>query len=243
MKIAKQILLQTFAMFVRDDGPKILYYHDVFAAKKYYLHGTPLELFKQHFYWIMANGYVIKDKLPIHDKELMLTFDDGYKGLWDCREFFYEYNLKPTVFIAVDLVGQDRYLSWAEILELQRMGFNFQAHTWTHRRLTEIPHSDLEHELRDARLFLSDKLGEDVDQLCFPQGRFNSEIMELARGYGYRLFYSCIYGNADKRILPDLVCRQLVQEVGVGTLKAILRGGANPFWRRYYKLHYLDCER
>lgn len=228
------------SLVCRDSGPKVLYYHDVYSGKKYYLHGTPLALFNQHIKKIKANGFIFKDGLPIHNKELMLTFDDGYKGLWDCREFFYEQELRPTVFIAVDLVGQDRYLSWDEILELQRHGFNFQAHTWTHRRLTEIPHSDLEHELRDAKLFLSDKLGKEVDQLCFPQGRFSSEIMKLAREYGYHLFYSCIYGNADKRILPGLVCRQLVQEVDVGTLKAILRGGANPFWRLYYKQHCLD---
>jgi peptidoglycan/xylan/chitin deacetylase (PgdA/CDA1 family) len=218
-------------------GPKVLYYHDVFDSWKYYLHGTPFGLFRKHMEMLFREGWEIKTGLPDKGKECMLTFDDGFKGIWSCREYFYERAIRPTIFVAVDLIGGERYLSWKEIKELQEHGFIFEGHTWTHRRLTEVPRAELQRELKDSRDCLSDRLGKEVTQLCFPQGRFNEDICKIAQDYGYKTFYSCIYGNADRRIIPNLVCRNLVQEVGTITFKAILNGGANPLWRRYYKQH------
>lgn len=228
---------RTAAMFCRDQGPKILYYHDVHDSRQYYSHGTPLMLFKQHIAVLRNSGWIIVPCNPARKKECMLTFDDGFRGIWDCRSYFYEHGLRPTVFIAIDYVGKEGYLSWEEILELQEHGFNFECHTWTHRRLTEVPRTELCHELEDSKEYLSNKLCKPVTQLCFPQGRFNEKICKMAQDCGYSNYYSCIYGNADKMIMPNLLCRNLVQEVGTETFNAILNGGACPFWRRYYKQH------
>ena len=230
----KESAFRVGAAIWKDEGPKVLYYHDIYDRNKYYLHGTPLSLFKQHIYLLKKLGWSVVSSIPVKPKEAMLTFDDGFHGIWDCRDFLYENNLMPTVFISVDLVGKDNYLNWDEIMELQMHGVVFESHAWSHRRLTEVPRQELERELRDSRCLLSERLGRSINRLCFPQGRFNEEILSLSRQYGYTEFFSCIYGNADKHILPGLICRNLVQEVGTKVFKAILDGGANPFWRRYY---------
>lgn len=240
MKCKEEIrnsLFRVLGGMMRDNRPKVLYYHDVFDRNRHYLHGTPIDLFKRHRKMLAKAGWKITSEFPLRAQECMLTFDDGFRGIWECREYFYENKLRPTVFIAVDLIGRDHYLSWKEILELQAHGFIFEGHTWSHRRLTEVPGADLERELWDSRKCLSDRLGKDVTQLCFPQGRFNESICKLAQTYGYKTFYSCIYGNADRRILPNLVCRNLVQEADVKTFNAILKGGANLLWRHYYSQH------
>lgn len=240
-KFFKSTYLNIASILSRDAGPKILYYHDIYDGQRYYLHGTPLELFKKHIAVLSREAWRATSSLPCKEKEYMLTLDDGFRGIWDCREYICEMGLKPMIFLASDLIGKSQYLDWNEILELQKLGFNFQAHTWSHRRLTEVPICEWDHELGDSRKLLSDKLQKDIRHLCFPQGRFNSKIIDFARNQGYDWFYTCIYGNADKRILPNLICRQLVQEVGPRTFKALLNGGANHLWRHYYNQHCVSC--
>lgn len=236
-QLLKDAAIRLMSVLRRDNGPKVVFYHDVFQQEKHYLHATSLALFEKHLDIIRNEGWRVTSSLPVKEKDCMITFDDGFRGIWECRDFFYERNIRPTVFIAVELVGQDHYLNWKEVLELQAHGFVFECHTWTHRRVTEVPRSELQRELSESRDFLCDKLGKNVTQLCFPQGRFNEDICKMCVDYGYEKLFSCIYGNADKTLLPNLICRNLVQEVDEQTFLGILRGGANPSWRRYYKMH------
>lgn len=237
-RYCKNFAIKCVSVLCPDEGPKVLYYHDVFSQTKHYKHATPIDLFRRHINIISDKGYEVVQEVPTNRKQVMLTFDDGYKGIWDCREYFFEVGLKPTIFIAVDLVGKDGYLNWNEILELQKHGFVFQGHAWTHQRLTQIPKEYLRRELKDARACLSDRLGKEVTQLCFPYGSFSHSIYMEALDAGYMTLFSCIFGNANKRIMPNLICRNLVQEASPSLFTAIINGGGNFLWHHYYKVHY-----
>ena len=200
---------------------------------------TPLELFEKHCAIAKCAGFVFTSNLPVGSKELMVCFDDGFRGIWDCKDRIASLGIRPTIFIAPGLIGKNGYLNWWEIKELQDMGFVFQSHTYSHQRLTEVAESELLHELRDARDYLSEKVGREVTQLCFPQGRFNEHVCNLALEYGYELLYSSIPGDSSRRIFPSMVCRNLVQFATPRIYMAILNGGMDRLWKRYYKQHHV----
>lgn len=223
---------------------KVLYYHDIFKERSYksidtgILLGTSLHLFEKHIAIIREQGYKIVPQIENDKNEVSIMFDDGFRGIWDNRQFFYDNQIYPTVFLAVDLIGKPGFLTVDEILELQQNGFIFQCHSWSHRDLSNLNAHDLEKELCDSKAFLSMLLRKDVSELCLPLGYFSKALLEELPKYGYRKVYSSIPGNSDEKIFNILETRNLCQFADPYEFRWILRGGANILRKRYIKLHY-----
>ena len=148
----RRIALGLAGLVEHDRQGKILFYHDIFPSRQYTDMGTSLELFESHVRAIHKVGFTIVSHAPIEKNEVQICLDDGFRGVYDCASWFKSNGIFPTIFIAPDLVGQQGYLSWPEIVELQTIGFVFQSHTWSHRPLTEVPTSELNHEIFDASM-------------------------------------------------------------------------------------------
>ena len=243
-KIIKELVLQGVGILQRDHGGKIVYYHDIFEATKYTSMGTPVSVFIGHLEAIKAVGYQFVDHVPSGDYEVQLCFDDGFRGVWDCREYFFRRNLHPTIYIAMDLIGRDGYMGWPEILELQKMGFRFQSHTWSHGILCNMDDATLKHEICESKEALSEKLGNAVTQLCFPCGAFSSKVLDVAWSAGYEDLVSSIPGSTNYhwRNLPfdssQILPRTLIQAYTVSQLRAIMNGALLPFYKRYVRQHF-----
>lgn len=237
-KILKKTVLRASSLLFRDDSPKIVFYHDV--DRHYTDMGTLMSLFAAHIEKAHAMGFhFVSDLGALKNRhELMICFDDGFRGIWDNREFFYSQSIFPTIFIAVDLIGREGYLSWDEIRELQKRGFKFESHTWSHRPLTDVPREELWHELFDARVCLSERLGREVSQLCYPCGMFTDKINEIAQKAGYSVMYSSIPGSVHKPIRSNVLTRNLVQFYDPEEYGFVLHGALAPFARRYVNMHY-----
>lgn len=238
MNALKKNLLFLGSLLLHSKDSKIIFYHDVFDQKQNTDMGTPLELFKQHLTTVEKSGFEIVSQISQTQKQIQITFDDGFRGLWECRKFFYKQNWKPTVFIAVDLIGQDGYLSRNEILELQEQGFIFQSHGWKHQVLTDFHGQDLIHEIAGSKQYLSELLNKEVDELCFPVGFFSEEILKCCSAAGYRKLYSSIPGNYDHPVFPQVVRRNLVQFYSAKEVSWVLHGALPPFAKRYFNMHF-----
>ena len=231
----KHLALKTFALFCRDDGPKVVYYHDV--GKNYTCMGTPFELFKSHVECAKKNGFsFIRTLADLKEKkQLQICFDDGFRGIWDYQQYFLIEEIFPTIFIPVDLIGRLGYLTWAEVLELQGLGFHFEGHTWSHRPLTDVPENEWQHELRDSKCYLEDKLGKEISCLCFPCGFFSDDVISAAREAGYRYLVASYPGcvKEDDMLIP----RHLVQSFSVKDYGLVLQGALGPLRSRYIRQH------
>lgn len=241
--IIKKILLFSGSIIYRNKNSKILFYHDVYNTTCYksvdtnVLLGTHIEIFKEHIRIIKEEGYDIVTHITKPKKEVAIMFDDGFRGIWDNRNFFYENDIKPTVFIAKDLIGEPGFLSVKEILELQGHGFNFESHSWTHTDLTQYSDKNLERELLQSKKWLSEMLGKEVSEICLPIGYFSNHLIEQTIKYGYKEVYSSVPGNFKDLVLNTLRRRNLCQFATPFEVKCILRGGGNMLASRYYKLH------
>ena len=124
----------------------------------------------------------------------MLTFDDGYKSVYDeAFPILKRYGMSATIFLTVgtdpapklssrlpSLCGRPM-LSWAEIKEMAQSGISFGAHTLTHPDLTKLPLKRIETEIVESKSILEDFLGMPVACFAYPFGRYNRQIEEMVR--------------------------------------------------------------
>lgn len=243
-KFAKNFIMRVSSWFNNGHGSKILYYHDIFKTTDHkaldadiYM-GTPLDLFRRHIDVIRSEGYEIVPHITNPKGQVAIMLDDGFRGIWECREFFLENNILPTVFLPAGFVGnvEKGLLSIEEILELQEQGVRFECHGWSHRPLNEFSDDELVHELVDSRNFLEQILHKSVTGLCMPLGFFSKHVLEKIQQAGYEEIYSCIPGNVSERPF-GLIPRNLCQYATPQEIKLILRGGNEILKKRYSKMH------
>lgn len=230
----KTLILWLNALVQRDASPKCIFYHDV--SKDYTPMGTESNVFWAHMAQLRTGDLV--------------CFDDGFRGVWDERDTFKAQKIYPKVFLAVDLVGQPNYLTWAEILTLQKdYGFDFQCHTWSHQTLTgpyndEVPKPSegrteawIEHEIVESKRELEVRLGKSITELCFPVGYFSDETIKRCEQVGYQRVWASYAGNLSDGYVQS---RCLCQDLSAFEVKCVLNGGMNPLANRYLKMHKIE---
>ena len=153
-----------------------------------------MQFLKTHRYNVVpleVLGEMIKKGENIPPKTVALTFDDGFKD-----NYIYAYpvlkkmGFPATIFIIVSEVGRpmgDR-LSWGEIKEMRGSGLiSIGSHTLEHPYLTEVKsEAELKRQIFESKKILEEKLGVPVNTFCYPAGRFNAHIRDLAVQAGYK---------------------------------------------------------
>ena len=238
-KKIKLFLLWLSSLLYHNKKSKVLYYHDIYSEVKYTDMGTSISLFEKHIQTIRKSGFKITKKISKAEGEVMICFDDGFRGIYDTKDFFIKEGLRPTVFLAVDLIGKPGFLNKKEILELQEAGFIFQCHAWSHRDLTSFTKEELKRELFDSKNKLTELLGKSVDEICFPIGYFSKLVLDECKRYGYNIMYSSIPGNhKDFLFIDGLYTRNLLQCADEKECRFILHGGNEIIKERYLKMHW-----
>ena len=80
-QLIKRLLMILSSIIKRNRKSKILYYHDVYGENKYTDMGTTLDMFTKHIKTIRDLGFNIKPKIENPENEVMICFDDGFKGI------------------------------------------------------------------------------------------------------------------------------------------------------------------
>jgi peptidoglycan/xylan/chitin deacetylase (PgdA/CDA1 family) len=175
----------------------------------------PPEQFAKHMHHLANRGmrassladffaWLGEDK-PLLEGSFLLTFDDGFLGVYEhAAPVLEELGWPATVFLVSRLIGrkdewcQTRNPSGAShpllasehIRAMRDTGFTFQSHTRLHPDLTTLSEDDLVAELAGSRQDLEDMLGEKVRYLAYPYGRFNEHVLSTARAAGYEAAFS-----------------------------------------------------
>lgn len=223
-------------LFKSDRSSRVIFYHDVAAEIRYTDMATPINLFKAHIKIIRELGFDIVPVITQPKNQIQICFDDGFKGIWDCRQYFIDNGIQPTIFIADSLIGQTGYLTVSQIKELYNSGFLFEGHTCHHTNLSLFTAGELRKELAGSLQNLRDLTGIQIKDLCFPQGFYSDQVVLTAKECGYEKLYSSDpgpYNTAE----TDLISRYLLQEAPPIVVKATLRGGQDFLRNHYIKYH------
>ncbi len=189
----------------------VIMYHDVLPQKEVSWDNTPQEI-EEHFELIKTQGLTpislqqlvthLQTGLPLPEKPIVLTFDDGYGGHYE-----YVYNLLkkynyPVVFsIYTDGVGKDAipnadrrprgprtHLSWEQLQEMKANPLvEIVSHSVTHPLdMRKLPDEQLKRELGESKQILESKLGIPMDYFTYPVGKNDDRIRRLVREAGYK---------------------------------------------------------
>lgn len=98
-------------------------------------------------------------------------------------------------------------LSWDEILEMSQNGISFGAHTVTHTTLTKLPIEEAREEIIQSKNDIEKRLGAPCTLFAYPNGEFNTKIIELLKENGFTGAVTIIPGMITKRATPFMLNR------------------------------------
>lgn len=232
----KRILLIILGLFYRRDRSQIIFYHDLHdGSRKFTDMSTSIDLFDSHVECIEKKGLRIVKDISQKEGEIQICFDDGFRGVYENKEYFLSREIFPTIFVAIDLIGSPGYMTRDEILELYKLGFNFGSHGVSHRKFTSLRTSELKDELSQSKEYLEQLLGIQILGICFPIGSYSVTTISLAKSEGYKYLYSSLPGAYElNETQNEVVFRNLVQHASGKEFEAIL-DGAMELLRPWYK--------
>jgi glycosyltransferase involved in cell wall biosynthesis len=123
---------------------------------------------------------------PLPPKPVILTFDDGFKDLYEnAWRILKKYNFRFTAFVVTSRIGmrnqwegiQEGKLPLISLQELQEMsadGAFFEAHSRTHPFLRKLSVSELHEEIRECKTDLKSLVGYDPQFFAYPYGDFRA---------------------------------------------------------------------
>jgi len=168
--------------------------------------------FKRYFNVVSLGNLVGKlESGATLNRELAITFDDGYRDNFEHAAPVLEtLGLPATFFVVTQWMGSDvvpwwdhqigvRYpwMTWDQVRCLHQRGFELGAHTRTHVDLGSVTDDEARREILGARWELEDQLSAKVELFAYPYGRMVNLIEEnrsLVRGAGFRCCCSCFGG-------------------------------------------------
>ncbi len=138
-------------------------------------------------------------------KRVAVTFDDGYESmLTAAAPVLANLGVPATVFVPTDFpdakplswTGISEWaggphareldaLTWDQIRELERAGWEIGSHTCSHPRLPTLDDEALSAELVDSRAVLERELGHPVRSIAYPYGAVDERVILATRDAGY----------------------------------------------------------
>jgi peptidoglycan/xylan/chitin deacetylase (PgdA/CDA1 family) len=149
-----------------------------FAVQMQYLH--------DHGY-VTVNLYDLVYALtlgwPLPEKAVVLTFDDGYRGLMEYALPVLEpYGYTGTVFVITELMdkGLEQYLTWPQAEALYARGWKIEPHTKTHAYLAGRDRDFQLYEMLGSVQTVEAHLGVMPRFFNYPAGKYDDVTLQLA---------------------------------------------------------------
>ena len=128
--------------------------------------------------------------LPIPEKLVVLTFDDGNRS--DCTvvaDLLKKHGFAATFYITEGLGflnNKDHYTTWAQIGELHGLGFEIGNHTQHHRNVTRLSREVLTASLRHIEKRCAENAIPKPTTFCYPGFSHNLASMRVVEALGYQ---------------------------------------------------------
>ncbi|MFD2935928.1 polysaccharide deacetylase family protein [Spirosoma flavum] len=103
------------------------------------------------FLLFVSNGWAQVLRKPIPDKLIVLTFDDASRShATFVAPILKKYGFGGTFYVcefAPDFADKTKYLTWEQIRQVDRVGFEIGNHTFTHKNLAKLSKPQLTNEV------------------------------------------------------------------------------------------------
>ncbi len=143
--------------------------------------------------------------LPIPDKAVAITFDDGYKSVFTgalpiLKEFGFTAAVFINIYFVENKIANSLYyhdwsaLSWKEVKQLYGAGLSIGSHALTHGKLAKLSDQEINYEVKQSKILIEDNTGIKINTFSYPHGSFNRRIKNIVRDSGFICSCSSIEG-------------------------------------------------
>ncbi len=194
------------AAVVRPDSAyvPILVYHGVFAhhpgqTAEQVLYDVAPQAFDAQMAYLRDHGFhvvplaALVGALEAHDtlpSRSVVTLDDGPENQYlHAFPILQKYGYTATFFVYPNpiLVSHADFMTWDQLLEMQKAGMTIGCHSLTHPTLTKIRDTaELRREIIGSRTILERHLHTKVDLFAFPFGQRHARVDSVVQAAGYR---------------------------------------------------------
>ncbi|WP_295632786.1 polysaccharide deacetylase family protein [uncultured Mitsuokella sp.] len=189
------LLLAFVLWLVFSPAPKgvpVLEYHEVADSvdDDAYIYNVPPEDFRQQLDYLKSQGYTTismldymkarRGKQALPARPIILTFDDGYEDNYTTLlPILEEYDMKATVYVITNEIGQPDYMNWDQLRDMQAHGIEIGGHTANHQPLTQMDPQQREDEVRLSKLLLEWNGIHTVYAFSYPNGAYDDTMPAL----------------------------------------------------------------
>lgn len=164
---------------------------------------------KSGFQTVSLEQLIKSRSLP--SKSVVLTFDDAYESFYTfALPQLQEFGFTATLFVISGYAGKlnewdvnlgwlkFKHLSWEQIRELSRLGFEIGSHTIRHADLTFLDRKTLMNELSRSKSEIEYHIHKPVRFVSFPFGRYNPQVIRACQKCGYEAGCGFVSGKNRK---------------------------------------------
>jgi peptidoglycan/xylan/chitin deacetylase (PgdA/CDA1 family) len=187
------------------------------------------------------------------NRDLLLTFDDGYVELYDIVLPGLEARGVPFhVFLVSDYTGRTndwdlslgrrpfRHLDRNQIEDMAARGVTFGSHGATHSDLTRMGPDEIREELVRSKTAIEEYTGAPVRTLSYPFGRYNASVEALVRETGYDAAFSLYPSHANTRFRRTAIRRNGVYVVDTAPIVEAKVSPGTFFWLEEMKCRAIN---
>ncbi|MCC7119247.1 MAG: polysaccharide deacetylase family protein [Anaerolineales bacterium] len=125
-----------------------------------------------------------KQSLSYFNTTVSLTFDDGDADNYLIRETLKANNLRATFYVISGKLGQDGFLTEAQVKDLYADGNEIGGHTLNHTKLVNLSVEELRKEICQDRLNLL-SYGFKATSFAYPYGYHDAQVRQVVQDCGY----------------------------------------------------------
>ena len=179
----------------------IFVYHDIVSDSsklQYDYMQTTKEKFEEQIKGLKKIGYDFityeelkkfkKNEIKINKKSCLLTFDDGYEGVYEnAYPIAKKYNIPFTMFIVTDNMEEDGIITWNQAEEMQNSGLvTIASHSINHPDFSRLSVQDALNNVNDSYKVIEEKLGNRPQKIfTYPYGLYTEEQINALEKEGY----------------------------------------------------------
>jgi len=111
------------------------------------------------------------------------SWDDGDRTDLKLAELLLSKGAAGTFYIPINY--RDRPLDRSQLQALASEGFEIGAHGYSHKPLWGLTSHNIAQEVDPCKRILQDVIGREVRMFCYPQGRYDANVMRAVKKAGY----------------------------------------------------------
>ena len=182
----KDTIINLLARIKNTDDSKCIFYHDIHSEHRFTDMSTSVELFTKHINIIRDLGFEIVHEITKEKKQISISFDDGFKGIYENVGIINKLKVPITIFVVPSFLDRDNFLTTTNLKEIAKNKFiKIQSHTFTHAELPTLDSDSLQNEIQKSKEVLESTCETEINSICFPKGMFNRSVIKKSSEAGY----------------------------------------------------------